>query len=95
MENLEIRDFNERCKSLNTAIESPFSNGIYERHKTVLKNIVLKVSYDENVNLNISLQWVINIKIVSSNVLGFWQFSNGYQIWKVYIIAALKLVGVQ
>ena len=52
-------DFNESWESLNTAIESPFSNGLYGRHNTVLNNIVLKVSYDKNINPNISFQWVI------------------------------------
>ena len=69
-------DFNEMCESLNivvkkTAAESPFSNGLCERHNAVLEDMLLKVTCDKSIPLDICLQWVINAKNSLSNVHGF------------------------
>ena len=69
-------DFNEMCESLNivvkkTAAESPLSNGLCERHNAVLEDMLLKVTCDKSIPLDICLQWVINAKNSLSNVHGF------------------------
>lgn len=50
---------------------SPFSNGLCERHNDVLEDMFLKVTNDNNINFDITLQWVTNAKNLLSNVLRF------------------------
>ena len=50
------------CKSLNIIVKkrakSPFFNGLCERHNTVLEDMLLKVSHNKKIAIDICLQWV-------------------------------------
>ena len=64
------------CDSYNitikkTAAESPFSNGLMERHNARLEKMLLKTCEESGSGLEIALQWVINAKNSLSNVHGF------------------------
>lgn len=56
------KDYNEMCKSLNIIVKkrakSPFFNGLCERHNTVLEDMLLKVSHNKKIAIDICLQWV-------------------------------------
>ena len=54
-----------------TDAEDPFSNGLVERQIAVLEDMLLKTFEDENVSIEIALQWVINLKNSLTNVHGF------------------------
>ena len=54
-----------------TAAESPFSNGLMERHNDILEEMLLKTCEESGSDLQIALQWVINAKNSLSNVHGF------------------------
>ena len=45
-----------------TAAESPFSNGLAERHNAVLEEMLLKTCEDTGASVEVALQWVINAK---------------------------------
>ena len=69
-------DYNDMCDSYNitikkTAAESPFSNGLMERHSAILEEMLLKTCEENGSSLEIALQWVINAKNSLSNVHGF------------------------
>ena len=51
-----------------TAAESPFSNGLMERHNDILEEMFLKTFEESGSDLQIALQWVINAKNSLSNV---------------------------
>ena len=59
-----------------TAAESPFSNGLMERHNDILEEMLLKTCEESGSDLQIALQWVINAKNSLSNVHGF----SSYQL---------------
>ena len=74
-------DFIEMCESFNivvltTAAESPWSNGLCERHNAVLGNMLEKVSAEQKCDLETALCWAIHAKNSLSNVHGF----SPYQI---------------
>ena len=54
-----------------TAAESPFSNGIVERHNAVLEEKLLKTCEDTGASVEVALQWVINAKNSLTNIHGF------------------------
>ena len=54
-----------------TAAESPFSNGLMERHNAILDEMLLKTCEESGSSFEIALQWVINTKNSQSNVHGF------------------------
>ena len=54
-----------------TTAESPFSNGLMERHNDILEEMLLKTCEESGSDLQIALQWVINAKNSLSNVHGF------------------------
>ena len=69
-------DYNEMCDSYNitikkTVAESPFSNGLMERHNAILKEMLLKTCEESGSSLEIALQWVMNAKNLLTNVHGF------------------------
>ena len=68
--------FIEMCESLNinvktTAAESPWSNGIVERHNLVISEMLDKVLHDFNCTFEIALAWCINAKNSLTNIHGF------------------------
>ena len=56
---------------LTTAAESPWSNGLVERHNATLAEILHKVLAENKVDLETALAWAINAKNSLSNVHGF------------------------
>ena len=68
--------FLEMAESLNirvmhTAGESPWSNGLVERHNMTMAEILQKVLAENLVNFDTALCWAINAKNSLANVLGF------------------------
>ena len=64
------------CENLNvrictTAAESPWSNGLVERHNAVLGLTVSKTMEDAHCDLNIALAWGVSAKNALKNVHGF------------------------
>ena len=73
--------FLELCESFNifvmtTAAESPWSNGLCERHNAVLGSMLNKITAEGKCNEETALCWSINAKNSLSNVHGF----SPYQI---------------
>ena len=73
------------CESFNicvrvTAAESPFSNGLVERHNAVLGNILDKILEDAQCDVKIALAWAVNAKNSLTNIHGFsaYQLAIGY-----------------
>ena len=54
-----------------TAAESPWSNGINERHNGILGEMVHKTMEDTNCSLETALMWSVTAKNTLSNVYGF------------------------
>ena len=54
-----------------TAAESPWSNGMCERHNEILADLVRKVQLDNQCSFKIALQWALSAKNSLSNVYGF------------------------
>ena len=54
-----------------TASESPFSNGICERHNALIGNMTEKVIVDTGCKLSIALMWATHAKNSLINVFGF------------------------
>ena len=69
-------DFLEMCESLNityktTAAESPWSNGIVERHNLIISQMLDKVLYETNCSIDLGLAWCINAKNSLDNMHGY------------------------
>ena len=69
------KDYNEMCDSYKitikkTATESPFFNGLMERHNAILEEMLLKTYKESKLSSEIALLWITNAKN-SSNVHGF------------------------
>ena len=62
-----------------TAAESPWSNGIVERHNLTLSNMLDKVLHETNCSFNTALYWCVNAKNSLYNKHGFtpYQLSIG------------------
>jgi len=59
-----------------TAAESPWSNGIVERHNLTISNMLDKVLHETNCSFDLALSWCINAKNSLANVHGF----SSYQL---------------
>ena len=71
--------FMEMCEKLNirfilTAGESPFSNGLVERHNLVLSDMLDKVLNDIDCGIDIGIAWCVNAKNSLQNIHGFSPF---------------------
>ena len=85
-------DFNDMCESLNiivkkTAAESPFSNGLCERHNAVLEDMLLKVTCNKSISLDISFAGVNKCK--EFTIQCSWIFALSVGIWKkkqIYLV---------
>ena len=69
----------ELCERTNitiktTAAESPFSNGIVERHNQILGNMIIKTMEESNCSLEIAVGWCISAHNSLRNVHGFTPF---------------------
>ena len=70
------QEFIDFCENFNikvstTPAESPWSNGICERHNAILTDIILKVKQDINCSWETALAWALNAKNSFINVSGF------------------------
>ena len=68
--------FKSLCHAFNikhdaTAAESPFSNGIVERHNALLGQMTLKVRHDTKCSIPIALMWAVHAKNTLINIFGF------------------------
>ena len=68
--------FIEMCEKLNirfilTAGQSPFSNGLVERHNLVLGDMLDKVLDDIDCGIDIGIAWCVNAKNSLQNIHGF------------------------
>ena len=65
---------------LTTAAESPWSNGLVERHNATLGETLHKVLAEEKVDFETALAWSLHAKNSLSNVHGFspFQLTFGY-----------------
>ena len=71
--------FREMCEKFNinvktTAAESPWSNGLCERHNKVLADNVMKIVAENGCGLDIAVCWAINAKNSLQNVHGYSPF---------------------
>ena len=71
--------FINMCEALNvnyktTAAESPWSNGLVERHNLVISEMLNKTMHDTTSDINLALAWCINAKNSLSNVHGLSPF---------------------
>ena len=69
-------EFMTFCENLNirictTAAESPWSNGLIERHNAVLGSTVSKTIEESNCDLELAVAWAISAKNALKNVHGF------------------------
>ena len=72
-------DFRQLCEKVNitvktTGAESPWSNGMCERHNQVLGEMLEKTLADSNCKMDIAVDWCINAKNSLQNVHGFSPF---------------------
>ena len=58
-------------KVLNTAAESPWSNGVCERQNAVIGDMVRKVMEDSSCELDVALSWAVAARNSLSNNSGF------------------------
>ena len=68
--------FREMCETLNitiktTAAESPWSNGLVERHNQIMGEMVTKIMADMNCSLEFAVMWSLNAHNSLSNVHGY------------------------
>ena len=68
-----IRDVAEllNTRVTNTAAESPWSNGIVERHNAIIENMVLKIIDDMSCSVENALVWAVSAKNALHNNLGY------------------------
>ena len=62
---------NLNTEVLATAAESPWSNGICERHNAVIGHMIDKIKNESDVSTEVALAWAINAKNSLHNVYGF------------------------
>ena len=69
-------DFHSLCENVNiciltTAAESPWSNGLIERHNAIVGYTVTKTIEDAGCDLELTLSWAVAAKNALKNVNGF------------------------
>ena len=69
-------EFVQMCENLNinyitTAAESPWSNGLVERHNAIISEAVNKILEEVNCTLEVALCWAVNAKNSLQNIYGF------------------------
>ena len=70
--NEQFREMNEKLgvETLNSAAESPFSNGLVERHNAVLAETMAKTQAETNCDKEMALAWACSSKNALSNSNG-------------------------
>lgn len=68
--------FIDLCENMNinhmtTAAESPWSNGLVEKHNEIIGEAVCKIVEDTNCSVEVALCWAINAKNSLQNIHGF------------------------
>ena len=56
---------------MTTAAESPWSNGLCERHNAVLAELIIKGKREYNISTKTALPWAVSVKNTLTNVYGF------------------------
>ena len=71
--NEDLREMGEKLNTTitTTAAESPWSNGINERHNAMLGDMIVKVKRDVGCFLDIAVAWAISAKNSLANVYGY------------------------
>ena len=69
-------EFVDLCENLNinfmtTAAESPWSNGLVERHNGIIGEAVAKIVEDVDCSVEVALCWAVNAKNSLQNIHGF------------------------
>ena len=74
--NKELLELGEKCniKIKTTAAESPWSNGLVERHNQILGDMILKTREDTGCSLEMAVMWCITAHNSLSDVHGFSPF---------------------
>ena len=74
--NKEVRELGEKCniKIKTTAAESPWSNGLVERHNQVLGDMIMKTRADTGCSLEMAVMWCITAHNSLTDVHGFSPF---------------------
>ena len=70
------KEFTDFCENFNIEIsttpgESPWSNGICERHNAILTELLLKIKEDTNCRWETAIAWAVGAKNAFVNVSGF------------------------
>ena len=70
------QDFRDMCQNLNvivrtTAAQSPWSNGVVERHNGILGESVLKTLESTQCSFEIALSWAVSAKNTLPNIHGY------------------------
>ena len=71
--NNDYREMGEKLntKVTSTAAESPWSNGVNERHNGVLGEMIQKTLHDSGCSLQVAVAWAVSAKNSLSNVNGY------------------------
>ena len=71
--NMDMLDMgnNLNTEVTTTAAESPWSNGVCERHNAVIGNMVKKIVSEARCDIKTALAWAVNAKNCLHNVYGF------------------------
>ena len=71
--NDDYREMGEKLNTriVNTAAESPWSNGINERHNAVLADMITKIMQDVKCSLKDAIVWAVSAKNALANVYGY------------------------
>ena len=71
--NKEYLDLCDKCniKVLTTAAESPWSNGLVEKHNGILGHMVTKMLEDEPIDAELAIHWAVAAKNALTTVYGF------------------------
>ena len=72
-------EFLQMCEAMNitvkvTAAESPFSNGLVERHNFIIAVMINKTLQESQFSLDLALSWYLNPRNSLTNVHGFLPF---------------------
>ena len=72
-DNRELIDLCDKCnvRVLTTAAESPWSNGLVEKHNDILGQMILKLTADEPMDPKLATHWAVAAKNALSTVYGF------------------------
>ena len=72
-DNRELIDLCDKCnvRVLTTAAESPWSNGLVEKHNHILGQMILKLIAENTMDPKLATHWAVAAKNALSTVYGF------------------------